>query len=82
MSSGDRGGIISIIDLIKKTKIPIICICNDRQSSKIRSLAAHCYDIKFQKPEKFKIVKRLESILKIEGAQYDVKALDTLVDNL
>ena len=32
MSSGDRGGVTAIIDMIKKTKIPIICICNDRQS--------------------------------------------------
>lgn len=59
MSSGDRGGIAAIIDMIKKTKVPIICICNDRQSMKIRSLAAHCNDIKFHKPNRPFIVKRL-----------------------
>jgi replication factor C subunit 1 len=32
MSSGDRGGITEIIMMIKNTKVPIICICNDRQS--------------------------------------------------
>lgn len=32
MSSGDRGGITAIINLIKTSKVPIICICNDRQS--------------------------------------------------
>jgi len=32
MSSGDRGGITAIINMIKNTKIPIICICNDRQA--------------------------------------------------
>ena len=32
MSSGDRGGIAALIEIIKKTKIPIICIANDRQS--------------------------------------------------
>lgn len=30
MSSSDKGGIRSLIEIIKKTKIPIICICNDR----------------------------------------------------
>ncbi len=30
MSAGDRGGIRSIIEQIKRTKVPIICICNDR----------------------------------------------------
>lgn len=52
MSSGDRGGITAIIDMIKKTKVPIICICNDRQAQKIKSLAGHCHDIKFHKPDK------------------------------
>ena len=60
MSSGDRGGITAIINSIKKSKNPIICICNDRDSQKIRSLAAHCYDIKFLKAEKRAIISRLK----------------------
>lgn len=66
MSSGDRGGIAAIINMIKSTKVPIICICNDRQSTKIRSLAGHCYDIKFHKPDKRQIAKRLEKIIQAE----------------
>ena len=30
LSAGDRGGSGAIIEVIKKTKVPIICICNDR----------------------------------------------------
>ena len=30
----DRGGILELINTIKASKIPIICICNDRQVSK------------------------------------------------
>ena len=30
MSSGDRGGSKILINLIKRTKVPIICIANDR----------------------------------------------------
>jgi replication factor C subunit 1 len=30
MSAGDRGGITELIQIIKNSKIPIICICNDR----------------------------------------------------
>jgi replication factor C subunit 1 len=63
MSSGDRGGINAIINMIKNTKAPIICICNDRSCDKIRSLAGHCLDIKFQKPQKSFIITRLKSIL-------------------
>ena len=29
MTGSDRGGIKTLIEQIKKTKIPIICICND-----------------------------------------------------
>jgi len=29
MSGSDRGGIAAIIQVIKDTRTPIICICND-----------------------------------------------------
>lgn len=75
MSTGDRGGIAAIIAMIKNSKIPIICICNDRDSQKIKSLAGHCYDIKFHKPDRRLIVKRLKSILDDERAKYSEKIL-------
>ena len=46
----DRGGIQELIQLIKRSRIPIICICNDRQHKKIRSLANYCYDLRFYRP--------------------------------
>ena len=45
MSSGDRGGLAELILLLKKTRVPIICICNDRSSPKVRSLANYCLDL-------------------------------------
>lgn len=39
-----------LISLIKNTKIPVICMCNDRNSQKIRSLANYCFDLRFQRP--------------------------------
>lgn len=36
MGGSDRGGIQELISLIKKSKVPIIAICNDRQHQKIR----------------------------------------------
>lgn len=60
MSSGDRGGITEIIRMIKDSKVPVICICNDRSSDKIRSLAGHCLDIRFHKPNRAQVVRRLK----------------------
>lgn len=58
----DRGGIQELIFLIKRSRIPIICICNDRQHKKIRSLANYCYDLRFYRP----------TILQIRGAMMTV----------
>ena len=46
----DRGGVAELILLIKSSKIPVICMCNDRNHPKIRSLANHCFDLRFQRP--------------------------------
>ena len=32
MSGSDRGGMQELIQIIKKSKVPIVCICNDRMS--------------------------------------------------
>ena len=47
VGAGDRGGIGALIKVIKTSRTPIICICNDRQSQKLISLVNHCYDLKF-----------------------------------
>jgi replication factor C subunit 1 len=78
MGGSDRGGVAELIKLLKLSKIPIICICNDRsiffiiiivfinlklknrQSTKIRSLAAHCYDLRVRRPTKMQIANRFE----------------------
>ena len=66
MSSGDRGGMVEMIALIKKSKTPIICICNDRDSQKVKSLAGHCYDLKFQRPAAAQIAQRMVQVGRME----------------
>jgi len=39
-----------LIQLIKHSKIPIVCMCNDRNHPKIRSLSNYCFDLRFQRP--------------------------------
>uniref|UniRef100_A0A0M3HLE7 Pilus assembly protein n=1 Tax=Ascaris lumbricoides TaxID=6252 RepID=A0A0M3HLE7_ASCLU len=46
----DRAGLSELIQMIRETRIPIICICNDRQSPKMRSLVNYCFDVRFQRP--------------------------------
>lgn len=50
VGAGDRGGIAALIKIIKESKTPIICICNDRQDRKLSSLVSQSFDLKFAKP--------------------------------
>ncbi|KAH6934569.1 hypothetical protein HPB50_025434 [Hyalomma asiaticum] len=56
-----------MIALIKSTRIPIICICNDRSHPKMRSLVNYCFDLRFQRPQVKQIQAALMSIACKEG---------------
>lgn len=49
MSGGDRGGVADLIQTIKHSRVPIIAICNDKYSPKLRSLRNHCLELEFRK---------------------------------
>lgn len=44
----DRGGIAALIQMIKKSKIPIICICNDKHSTKVTKFKIFTFDSNFR----------------------------------
>ena len=78
----DRGGVAALIQIIKNTKVPIICICNDRQNQKLKSLANYCYDIKFSKPDKRQITKRMVEICNLEGLKVEENAIENLCESV
>ena len=65
--------------MIRTTRIPIICICNDRQSPKIRSLANYCYDLRFQRPKADQIKGAMMSVCFKEGITIDPQALKEMI---
>jgi len=75
----DRGGIQELIAMIKTSKIPVVCICNDRQHPKIRSLSNYCYDLKFTKPRIEQIRGAMMSICFKEGLSLKPEALDEII---
>uniref|UniRef100_A0A673FPM7 Replication factor C subunit 1 n=1 Tax=Sinocyclocheilus rhinocerous TaxID=307959 RepID=A0A673FPM7_9TELE len=75
----DRGGIQEMIGLIKQSKIPIICMCNDRNHQKIRSLANYCYDLRFQRPRVEQIKGAIMSIAFKEGLKIPPPALNEVI---
>ncbi|KAJ1726517.1 DNA replication factor C complex subunit Rfc1 [Coemansia biformis] len=79
MSGGDRGGNAELIQLIKRTRVPIICICNDRQSPKVRSLAAYCEDMRFRRPTEAQMRARINTIAFRENLRVEPNAIVQLV---
>ncbi|XP_068330223.1 replication factor C subunit 1-like isoform X2 [Pyrus communis] len=82
MSAGDRGGVADLIASIKISKIPIICICNDRYSQKLKSLVNYCLLLSFRKPTKQQMAKRLMQVANAEGLQVNEIALEELAEKV
>lgn len=62
MSGGDRGGVADLIASIKSSHIPIICICNDKYSQKLKSLINYCLPLPFRKPTKQQVQSKLQRL--------------------
>ncbi|CCU99564.1 unnamed protein product [Malassezia sympodialis ATCC 42132] len=79
MSGGDRGGIGAINALIRKTQVPIICICNDRRNPKMQPLYSTTFNMTFAKPTVQAIRSRMLSIAFREGLQIPAEVMDQLI---
>lgn len=81
MSAGDRGGVADLIQTIHKSKIPVICICNDKYSTKLRSLRNHCMELDYRKPTAQQISKRMLLIAEREGLAVNQATMEALVQS-
>lgn len=76
----DRGGLQELIALIKSTDIPIVCVCNDRNHPKMRTLSGYTFDLKFAKPRLEQIRGAMKSICHKERIQMSNEDLDRLIE--
>ena len=80
MGAGDVGGMGAMVAIIKKSKNPIICICNDRSAQKMKPMVAACYDLKVSRPMKQLVAKRLKLLASNEGLNIEDNAAEALVE--
>jgi len=80
MGAGDRGGVADLADTIRRSKIPIICICNDKYSQKMRPLRNVALELDFRRPTKTEVAKRLQYVAQKEGLQVSQTTLETLAE--
>lgn len=81
MGAGDRSGMAELIQMIKKSKIPIICICNDRQSQKMKSLLPYCMDLRFSRPTKHILANRAIRVAELEGMHVERNAAEAIAES-
>jgi replication factor C subunit 1 len=72
----DRGGIQELIQLIKSSRVPVICMCNDRHHPKIRSLTNYCFDLQFSRPNAKQIL--VSCSLPVEADHLKVLEIQTI----
>ncbi|XP_045514893.1 replication factor C subunit 1 [Pieris brassicae] len=75
----DRGGLQELISLIKSSSVPVICMCNDRNSEKMRSLVNYCYDLRFSRPRVDQIKAAMLTICFKEGVKVPGDVLSQLI---
>ena len=75
----DRAGIQALIKRLQTTRVPIILIANDRQASKMRTLATHCYEIKFDRPSFLNVKSFILDICSREYIHITHTSLDHLI---
>lgn len=77
-AGGDYGFISSLTECIKETKIPIICICDNRYDQSIKPILNYCFDIKMTKPSYQEVYRLLYNIVvteKIKIKEQELKEL-------
>jgi len=77
----DAGGLQAILELIEKTRWPIVLTANDPWDPKLRTLRDACELIEFKKIGKRDVVKVLESICQKEKIECPKEVLSAIADN-
>jgi len=74
----DAGGIQAIIEIIKKSKHPVVLTANDPYDPKLRILREYCELIPFGDIPVWDIEKKLREICEKEGIEYEKEVLNQL----
>jgi replication factor C subunit 1 len=78
-SSGDHGFISTLVECIKETEVPIICICDDRYCQNIKPILHYCFDVKLSIPSYDEIYKLVCKVVTSENIKIGKSTLDKLI---
>jgi len=75
---GDYGFISSLTECIKDSKIPIVCICDNRYNQSIKPILSYCVDFKMTKPsyqDVYRLIYKIVMTEKIRIKESEIKQL-------
>jgi replication factor C subunit 1 len=81
LHTADRGILVNFTQIIHESKIPIICICNDKYDQKFKTLRKKCLELEFQRPQNKTIVKRMLKIATAEGLDINKVIIEEIVNS-
>lgn len=76
----DRGGMQSVLQLIKTTRVPIICICNDASSQKMKSLKTNTHNITWKRLPAKQLAPHVMKIAQREGFQISLESVELMCE--
>lgn len=80
MSAGDRGGVGALAAICKKSEVPIILICNDRNLPKMKPFDFVTYSLPFRRPTVDQIRARIMTIAFREGLKMPPNVINALIE--
>ncbi|KIX05406.1 uncharacterized protein Z518_06278 [Rhinocladiella mackenziei CBS 650.93] len=80
MSAGDRGGVGAMAAIARKTNIPLIMICNERNQPKMKPLYNVTAEFQFRRPTTDMIRGRIATILFREGMKLPPQIMNALIE--
>lgn len=79
-NTNDYGFISALVECIKETDIPIICICDDRYSQSLKPILSYCFDVKMIKPTFNEIYPLIYKVVREENIKIGKKQVDKLYE--
>lgn len=80
MSAGDRGGVGALAAICKKSEVPIILICNDRNLPKMKPFDYVTYGLPFRRPTVDQIRARIMTIAFRESLKIPPNVINALIE--
>ncbi len=77
----DRGGVSAIIEIVEKSRVPVIMAANDPNIDKLRPLKKVCLLIRFHQIRLPLIISLLQKICLLEHIKADFEALEHIAQN-